>query len=359
MDKPLLDLYSDYLICSFDQTPATRLSGLLHGAVSHDRITRFLADDIPRSKDLWHLVKEHVRSLQTTEGIMIIDDSIEEKPYTDENDIVCWHYDHAHGRSVKGINFMTALYSSRDVTLPVGFQIIAKTETYEDGGTIKRRSPVTKNTYFQRLLRACVRNEIPFRYVINDIWYASAANMMFVKHTIKRDFIMPLKSNRKIALSAADKRHGKYVPVESLDLKPNSVRCIFLEGVDFPLLIAKQVFVNEDESTGVLYLVSSDLTLTYSVLTTTYCTRWRVEEYHKSLKQNASLEKSPTRTVATQTTHFFAALCAYVKLEMLKVSTHMNHAALKLSIYMQALKTAYEHLRNLEPIRLSKHSLYA
>ncbi|MEJ7713005.1 MAG: hypothetical protein WKF84_24975 [Pyrinomonadaceae bacterium] len=40
---------------------------------------------------------------------MIVDDSIEEKPYTDENDIVCWHYDHSKERHVKGINFVTAL----------------------------------------------------------------------------------------------------------------------------------------------------------------------------------------------------------------------------------------------------------
>ncbi|MEJ7713696.1 MAG: hypothetical protein WKF84_28570 [Pyrinomonadaceae bacterium] len=39
---------------------------------------------------------------------MIVDDSIEEKPYTDENDIVCWHYDHSKDRHVKGINFVTS-----------------------------------------------------------------------------------------------------------------------------------------------------------------------------------------------------------------------------------------------------------
>lgn len=361
MNTPLLDLYSDYLLCSFGQTPATRLAGLLHDAISHDTITRFLAEGIPKSKDLWHIVKPHVRSIESAEGIISIDDSIEAKPYTDENDIVCWHYDHAHGRQRKGMNFMTALYSSKDVSLPVGFQLVAKTEVYRDPATNteKRRSPVSKNTYYQRLLQACVRNAIPFRYVINDVWYASAANMMFVKHQLKKHFIMPLKSNRKVALSLADKRQGTYVTVETLTIKEDTVQKIFLEEVDFPLLLAKQVFVNEDNSIGILCLVSSNTTLTYERLTTLYRTRWHVEEYHKSLKQNASLEKSPTRTVATQTTHFFAALCAYVKLELLKVSTQMNHAALKLNLYMQALMTAYEQLRSLQPVQLTKKPLFA
>ena len=28
-------------------------------------------------------------------GVLILDDSIEEKPYTDENEIVAWHHSHA------------------------------------------------------------------------------------------------------------------------------------------------------------------------------------------------------------------------------------------------------------------------
>ena len=361
MDKALLDLYSDFLLCSFGRTPATRLSEILREAISHDAITRFLAHDRPTSKDLWRVVKPYVRQVQSPDGIMVIDDSIEEKPYTDENDIVSWHYDHAHGTHVKGINFMSALYLSNDVSLPAGFQIIAKTERYwdEKKQAEQRRSPVSKNTYYQQLLRACVKNTIPFRYVLNDVWYASAENMMFVKHTLMKHFVMPLKSNRKVALSKIEKRQGRYVTVDTLVFKKKTTLEVYLEGVDFPLLLVKQVFVNDDGSTGELYLVTSDTTLTYERITTLYHTRWHVEEYHKSLKQNASLEKSPTRTETTQTTHFFAALCAYIKLEMLKASTHMNHTALKINIYIEALKTAFEQLRSLRPVRLSPKPLFA
>ena len=96
------------------------------------------------------------------------------------------------------------------------------------------------------------------------------------------------------------------------------MREVYLEQVDFPLLLVKQVFENEDGSVGLQYLVTSDTTLSYDDITTLYQKRWNVEPYHKSLKQNASLEKSPTQTVRTQTNHFFAALCGYIKLELLK-----------------------------------------
>src|SRR5229473_5610845 len=132
MNKELLDLYADYLISSFGATTATGLSTLLDGRVSHDQITRLLAGKKQGSAELWQLIKPQVRKMQSDEGVMIIDDSIEEKPYTDENDIVCWHYDHSKDRLLKGINFMTALYSSQGVSVPVGFHLVAKTEQYTD-----------------------------------------------------------------------------------------------------------------------------------------------------------------------------------------------------------------------------------
>lgn len=350
----LLDLYSDYLISSFGATTATGLAKILGGDVSHDQITRFLASRERTSADLWQLVKPHVRRIQSAAGVLIIDDSIAEKPFSDENDIVCWHYDHSKQMQVKGINFMTTLYHSNGISLPVGFTLIAKTEVYFDTeGKAQRRSPVGKNEHYRAMLQHAVTNQIPFRYVLNDAWYSSAENMRFIKQTLDKDFIMPLKANRKVALSLADKLAGKYIRVDALDIEPNTVREIYLEGVAFPLLFTKVVFVNEDGSTGIQYLVTSDLTLTADGIAALYRTRWHVEPYHKSLKQNASLSKSPTHTVRTQTNHFFAALCGYIKLELLKVTTKQNHFATKMKLYLRANQVAFDALRQLAPVRFA------
>lgn len=351
----LLDLYSDYLLIAFGQTTATGLSALLEGQVSHDQIQRFLASSKRTSADLWRMAKPHVRKVERKDAVMIVDDSIAEKPYTDENDIICWHYDHSKDRIIKGINFITALYHSAGLSLPVGFELIAKTEQYVDpkDGKAKRRSQVSKNELYQKLLKQALRNQISFKYVLNDVWFASADNMMFVKHDLKKHFVMPLKSNRKVALSLADKRQGRFVSVDTLDLQEHAVQRIYLEGVDFPLLLVQQVFENEDGSRGIQYLVTSDTTLTRDDILSIYHKRWNIEPYHKSLKQNASLEKSPTQTVVTQTNHFFAALCSYIKLEMLKGSTSMNHFALKSKLYFSALQSAYRKLNSMQLVRLA------
>jgi hypothetical protein len=353
--EELLDLYSDYLISAFGQTTATGLSALLNGEISHDSVQRFLAGERKTSEDLWRTIKPHVRKIESPEGVLIVDDSIAEKPYTDENEIICWHYDHTQQRNVKGINFVTCLYHSRGMSLPVGFELIAKTEHYTDpkDGKEKRRSPKTKNEYYREMTHQALRNRIQFKYVLNDVWFSAAENMNFVKNTLKKDFVMPLKANRKVALSLSAKQNGQYQRVETLELEPVQPVTVYLESVPFPLLLIKQVFTNEDGSTGTMYLVTSDTTLSGDGMTTIYQKRWNVEPYHKSLKQNASLEKSPTQTVTTQTNHFFAAMCGYIKLELLKSTTKLNHFALKSKLYLQAIQSAYATLRELNPVALA------
>ena len=351
----LLDLYSDYLISAFGQTSATGLASLLNGEISHDQTQRWLAGEKQTSADVWRVAKPHVRKIEDANGVMIVDDSIAEKPYTDENDIICWHYDHSQQRNVKGINFVTCLYHNQGVSLPVGVELVQKPEHYTDpkSGKEKRRSNRTKNEMYRDLMQQAVKNQIPFKYALNDIWFASAENMNFVKITLEKDFIMPLKGNRKVATSADAQQEGRYQKVDTLELEPMTPVTIYLEGVQFALLLVKQVFTNEDGSTGILYLVTSDTTLDGNGITAIYQKRWNVEPYHKSLKQNASLEKSPTQTVVTQTNHFFAALCGYIKLELLKGDTKLNHFALKSKLYLHAIHAAYAKLRELNPVCLA------
>jgi SRSO17 transposase len=111
---------------------------------------------------------------------------------------------------VKGINFIITLYHVKGVSLPVNYHVVEKTETFTDKktGKQKRRAAITKNEVYRQMLKQVVQNQIPFQYVLNDVWFASADNMMFVKHELQRDFVMPLKTNRKVALSLEDKKQG-------------------------------------------------------------------------------------------------------------------------------------------------------
>lgn len=359
MEK-LLDFYTDYLISSTSQTSATGLSRLLDNTISHDSITRFLSNNNFDSKSLWTFIKPLVREHENVNACLVFDDCIIEKQYTDENSLICWHWDHAKGRNIKGINLLSAFYvtqkdeKSESVRLPIMFELILKTVLYCLIKTKRetRKSPVTKNELMQTMIQQCIHNQLKFKYILADSWFASTDNMHFIASK-KKFFVFDLQDNRLAILadSVTEKPNKKtqWTNIKSLDMPNNTPVRVWLKDMDFPVLVTKQIFKNEnDKTTGVRFLVSNDFSLTDEDFTTIYKKRWSVEEYHKSLKQNVGIAKSPTRTVITQTNHLFCSILAYVKLEKLKLKTKLNHFELKAKIYIKALKAAYAELTNIK-----------
>ena len=78
-----------------------------------DQLTRFLSQADYTSKELWHQVKSVVRTIEREDGVLIFDDTINEKPHTDENELICWHFDHSKNRSDKGLNLLKMYLSGR------------------------------------------------------------------------------------------------------------------------------------------------------------------------------------------------------------------------------------------------------
>lgn len=342
------DLYSDYLIVNQGQATATDLSTLLEGEYSHDKITRALSQKQLGSKELWQIVKPQLKTINNKEGVLIADDTIEEKAYMDENDIICWHHDHVTGRTLKGINQLTLLYYNEEVSLPIAYILIEKKVWVYDAKKKKDRrvSAISKHEHFRNLISQSIANGLMFRYILADNWFASAENFIFIESK-EEDFIMPLKENRKVALSKDAQLNGEYQSIGSLVLEENQTLQVYLEYMDFPLLLTKQLFKNEDAE-AVLYLVTNDLMADAETIKTYYQKRWKVEEFYKSIKSNLGYAKSPTHTVKTQNNHLFLSMVAFTKMEVLKISTKKNHFAIKRLLTMNALKSAWKKLEILK-----------
>ncbi|AUH72170.1 transposase [Legionella sainthelensi] len=346
----ILDIYTDYLISQNKYATATGLSDMVDGAISHDQVSRFLSKNELGSKELWQYVKANVREHQTaTGGLLLLDDSIEEKPYTDENEVNCWHYSHAKGEVLKGINILSCMIRYDDFSVPVGYEIIKKEIVFCDVKTKKerRKSATTKNELFRKLIDLAVNNKVLFEFVLADNWFGSKANMAYIHNDLNKLFIIGIKSNRTLALSENDAKNGRYTKIKDLDLEEDIAHIVWLKGLEFSVRLLKKTIKNENGSTGVLYRVSNDMTSSAERLYEVYQKRWRIEEYHKSVKQNASLAKSPTKIARTQCNHVFAAIIAYCKLELLKFKTKMNHFAIKYKLFVRANQIAMQELRNM------------
>ena len=350
MNSKYLDLYTDYLAVTFGYATATGLSKLLDGSISHDKITRFLSDGEWSSKDLWQQVKSVVREVERDDGVLIFDDTVEEKAWMDENDLICWHYDHCTGRNIKGINMLNCLYHVNGISIPVAFDLIHKPIRFSDLRTKreKRRSEVTKNELMRSMIDNCMKNNIKFAWILVDSWFSSAENMEHIKLKHNKEFISALKDNRLVALTEEDCKNKKFTRIDQIIRSEQETVIGWLKGLKFPVRLARQVFTNKDGSTGTLYLACSQLTAEWNTITTIYKKRWNVEVFHKSLKSNAALAKSPAWRVNAQSHHIFASIITVFKMECLKIKTKMNHFALKSKLYLKAIRSAFHELQQLQ-----------
>ena len=261
MKKANLDLYTDYLLTAFGAATATGLSAMVEGDVSHDQITRFLSAQEYTSKDLWREVKSTIRSLENKTGVLIFDDTIQEKAWTDESELMGWHDDPCSGRMIRGINLLNALYYCNGTSIPVAFELVKKPFEYCDikSRPLKRKSEVTKNELRREMIETCLRNALPFRFVLMDSWFSSEENFDFITSK-DRPFIAALKNNRLVALSEEDRKKKRFVRVDELNFTERTAMQGGLKGYAKAVRLVRQVFTNKDGSTGILHLACSDLT---------------------------------------------------------------------------------------------------
>ena len=150
--------------------------------------------------------------------MLIFDDTIQEKAWTDESELMCGHFDPGSGRTVRGINLLNALYPCNGTSIPLAFEWVKKPFQYGDIKTrqIKRKSEVTKNELLRERVETCVRNALKCRFVLMDSGFSSEENFDFITGQ-DRQFIVALKNNRLVALSEADRKKKRFVRVGELN----------------------------------------------------------------------------------------------------------------------------------------------
>ena len=102
--------------------------------------------------------KVSVREIKREDVCLVFDDTLQEKAWTDENEVMYWHYDYSQGRMVKGINLLNAVYYSSEVSIPVAFEVVRKPIQFCDIKTRKekRASLVTKNELTRQIIDTCI-----------------------------------------------------------------------------------------------------------------------------------------------------------------------------------------------------------
>ena len=280
--------------------------------IAHDAYTRLLERLEPSSDELW---AEVAPLLNRFSGCLVVDDSTLDKPYGPKIEMVTRHWSGKHQAVVEGINLITLLWTDGDIAIPVDWRVYDKAE---DG--------LSKNDHLRQMLQTARQRGFEPQCVLFDSWYSSLDNLKQLRD-FKWPFFVGLKSNRQVDPDATGNRAIRELEFTELS------QLTHLKG--FGWVNAYKVELPDCEPR---YFISDQEHL-YSQAQVKQKSEQadKIEQYHRSLKQQCHIERCQARKRAKQRTHIALALRAYVRLERFSFTTGISRHEAKLSIVRDAI----------------------
>lgn len=299
--KCSLKLYTNFLISNQNRYSGVELSKICPNDMAHDSVARWLCSSNYTPSDLWKHVKPLVKRKT---GYLIGDDSLLDKKYSRKNELAKKQYSGNEHKLLNGICLVNLLWTDTCEYVPVDYRIYQK-----------ENDDKTKNDHFQDMLIRAKKRDFKPKYVLMDSWYSGIDNLKLIVKELKWHFICNLKSNRKVSVTK-----GIYVSIADLGLANKQVRKVWLKEYGH-ILVCKLVAKNGD----ITYLATDNLRLTdYNKFTSHFQNRWKVEEFHRGLKQTTGIEKCYSIKASSQETHIFASFVAFAKLEFSRIKQEIS-----------------------------------
>jgi SRSO17 transposase len=290
--------YIEYLISTPSNYTCSNLAQHLEG-VSHDAVSDYLQRDKLTARGLWELAQQLLKDSE--QSYLIVDDSVQDKRYSNQIELVKRQYSGNEHGLVKGIGVVNLVHTDGTDYYPIDYRIYAPEV---DGKT--------KNEHFRDMLvRAKADKAIQANTILFDTWYASVDNLKLV-HRLGMIFVTTLKSNRMVALS---KEEG-YIHLDQLAWSAQQLergQTVKLKEVPFKVQLFKLVAPNGDIEWAVTNRLDDfDAQLIQDVNKV----RWQVEQLHRELKQLTGSEQCECRKARSQRNHIACCYQAWLSIKV-------------------------------------------
>lgn len=314
-------MYTSYLLSEPNYSSCVGLSNVMQ-TISHDSINRFLERERFEPKDLFDEEKYKINWIG---GILSVDDSVLDKPYSDPKKaaFIDYFWSGKHHAIVKGINLMSLFYTDiHGISVPVNYRICDKS------------SGKTKNDYFREMLTELLVWGLVPAWITGDSWYSSLENLKFIRGK-KINFMFGVGSNRIIS-----SERGKYIQIQKFEgWSSDDIAIVYLK--DYGLVkVCRQLYKNVYHyyimSTAELNKLETLTKIDFEKL---HHTHWRIEQFHRAIKQVCNIERFQVRNENPIKNHIFCALKAFVKLEFMRFNESISHwYELKRKLYLSTIR---------------------
>lgn len=306
------EFYCQFLIAAQTNFTATNFSSLTEG-VAHDSISRFLSGTKLTPKLLWEYSSHFV---EKDKGVLILDDSVLDHPHAKKMGLAQWQYSGTHHDVVFGIGLTTLLWSNTTQHIPVDFRVYAPEE---DG--------FTKNQHAREMLTLARHKQFAPEMVLMDSWYGSLETLKLIRD-FNWIFVTRLKSNRIVSTAPGKENRVK---VSQLEI-PEAGMVVHLRGYG-QIKIFLIVFPNGNKE----YMATNQLTFSNTDIREAAARRWKIEEYHRGLKQTTGVEMCQSTTARAQRTHIFCSILSFLALEKKQLEEDITWYEAKRKIISDAL----------------------
>jgi len=293
---------------------------------SHDGLNRYLQGEKLSPKLTWENVQNQV--VQTSKGFVVFDDTVADKNFSQEIELVRHQYSGNAHRVIKGIGIVTCVYVNPDLDQ---FWIIDY-RIYDPDGDGK-----TKLEHVQDMLLNCVyQKRLQFWAVLMDSWYATKEIMLTIEK-YEKIYYCPLKDNRQVDDSGGSQPYQRVDGLAWTEAEKQHGKVIKIKG--FPGQHKVKLFRVVLSTKRTDYVVTNDMAQDDPQVVQEVCSlRWKVEQFHRETKQLTGLEGCQCRKARIVRNHIACAILVWVRLKQVANET-------KQTVYRWKHELLSEYLR--------------
>ena len=307
--------YINFVIATPRQLTATeaeRVQPESKDAPAHDAFTRLLTRLEPDAETLWQDSKTQIN---LSSGLLVLDDSTLDKPYSNRNDLVYRHYSGKHGEVVSGINLITVLWTDGDRAVPTDYRIFDKDT---DGRT--------KNDHFSELVMKAHERGFNPSMVCFDSWYSALDNLKLIRG-LGWHFLTRLKSNRQVNPEGKGLRAVSEIEIDEAGT------IVWLKGFG-----QIKVFRLIDTNGNAQHWATNKVEMTDLERVKYAGYSWQIEQFHRGIKQYCLIERAQCRRRRPWRNHINLCLRAFLRIESHCYRTGISWFEAKTSIIRAAVR---------------------
>ena len=303
---------------------------------SHDAANRYLAGDEIRPRLVWENIKGQV--VQTPYGFLVFDDTVIDKNFSRNIELVRKQYSGNVHKVIKGIGVVTCVYINPQIDQ---FWIIDY-RIYDPEGDGK-----TKLDHVQDMLLNCIyQKQLPFWAVLMDSWYAAKEILLLIER-LDKIYYCPLKDNRQVDDSSGAKPYQRVDSLEWAEAEKQHGKIIKIKGFpgDHKVKLFRVVLSTQRTD----YIVTNEMAQDNVEVVQGVCGfRWKVEQFHRETKQLTGIEGCQCRKARIVRNHIGCAILVWIRLKQVAQQSQCTIYQVKnglLSDYLrQQLKSPTIHM---------------